>query len=57
MGFLDNEIVALMGAHTIGRAFRDRSGVCENASGDQGATSYTCIKSSSKVYKIVVLFY
>jgi len=28
MGFTDAEIVALSGAHTIGRAFKDRSGTC-----------------------------
>lgn len=28
MGFNDQEIVALSGAHTIGRAFKDRSGTC-----------------------------
>lgn len=28
MGFDDQEIVALSGAHTIGRAFKDRSGTC-----------------------------
>lgn len=35
------DIVALIGAHTIGRGFKDRSGVCGYASGDQGATQYT----------------
>merc|ERR1719499_2190802 len=33
MGFNDQEIVALSGAHTLGRAFNDRSGVCPEKSG------------------------
>ena len=41
MGFSNRDIVALCGAHTIGRAFKDRSGVCPYMSGDQGATAYT----------------
>ena len=41
MGFSNRDIVALCGAHTIGRAFKDRSGVCPYMSGDQGATIYT----------------
>ena len=41
LGFDSEETVALMGGHTLGRAFKDRTGVCEHASGDQGATSYT----------------
>jgi len=32
MGFNDQEIVALSGAHTLGRAFKDRSGVCPEKS-------------------------
>lgn len=39
MGFTDQEIVALSGAHTIGRAFKDRSGTCPFASGQP--TNYT----------------
>ncbi len=42
MGFDDREIVALSGAHTIGRAFKDRSGTVENVSGEKGASKYTC---------------
>ena len=41
MGFSSREVVALCGAHTIGRAFKDRSGVCAYSSGDRGATRYT----------------
>jgi L-ascorbate peroxidase len=47
LGFSNREIVALCGAHTIGRAFQDRSGVCPFSSGDQGATSYTKLTSSA----------
>lgn len=52
MGFKNKEIVALCGAHTLGRAFKDRSGVCEFASGDANATKYTnqnwCAKADGK---------
>jgi hypothetical protein len=41
LGFNDQEAVALCGAHTLGRAFNDRTGVCPFFSGDQGATEYT----------------
>ena len=41
LGFDSAETVALMGGHTLGRAFKDRTGVCEYASGDQGAARYT----------------
>mmetsp|Transcript_6455 Transcript_6455/g.8747 ORF Transcript_6455/g.8747 Transcript_6455/m.8747 type:complete len:329 (-) Transcript_6455:545-1531(-) len=41
MGFSDQEIVALSGAHTIGRAFKDRSGTTEYESGGAG-TRFTC---------------
>jgi hypothetical protein len=49
MGFKNREIVALCGAHTIGRAFKDRSGVCAYASGDLSATKYTKQNSIAKV--------
>jgi len=44
MGFDDQKIVALSGAHTIGRAFKDRSGVCDFLSGAAGGTGtkFTC---------------
>jgi L-ascorbate peroxidase len=41
MGFDDEEIVALSGAHTIGRAFAERSGTTAHGMGAQGATKYT----------------
>lgn len=41
MGFDDREIVALSGAHTMGRAFKERSGVVDNGYGNGGATPYT----------------
>lgn len=49
MGFTNRDIVALLGAHTIGRAFKERSGVCENSSGDQGATIYTRSSSTHNI--------
>eukprot|EP00471_Norrisiella_sphaerica_P004259 CAMPEP_0184487468 /NCGR_PEP_ID=MMETSP0113_2-20130426/10132_1 /TAXON_ID=91329 /ORGANISM="Norrisiella sphaerica, Strain BC52" /LENGTH=321 /DNA_ID=CAMNT_0026869797 /DNA_START=18 /DNA_END=983 /DNA_ORIENTATION=+ len=42
MGFNDREIVALSGAHTLGRAFKERSGVVENGYGEETATKFTC---------------
>ncbi|CAM9966899.1 unnamed protein product, partial [Sphacelaria rigidula] len=42
MGFSDQEIVALSGAHTIGRAFKDRSGTTKYHYGDKGSTKFTC---------------
>ena len=36
MGFDDEDIVALSGAHTLGRAFKERSGVVENGYGGFG---------------------
>ena len=49
LGFSSREIVALCGAHTIGRGFRDRTGVCPFSSGDRGATQYTRLTSLAKV--------
>merc|ERR1719310_684022 len=45
MGFSDQEIVALSGAHTIGRAFAERSGACPFGYSDNKASKYT--KSTS----------
>merc|ERR1712087_524297 len=41
MGFGDREIVALSGAHTMGRAFKERSGTTENGYGWKKGTKYT----------------
>lgn len=41
MGFTDQEIVALSGAHTVGRAFIERSGTCPFGYTDEKATTYT----------------
>lgn len=41
MGFNDQEIVALSGAHTIGRAFKERSGTCPFGYGDKSASAFT----------------
>nr|ACE81819.1 ascorbate peroxidase [Oxyrrhis marina] len=49
MGFTDQEIVALSGAHTIGRAFKERSGTCPFGYMDNGASKYT--KSTSVARK------
>jgi L-ascorbate peroxidase len=38
-GFNDRDIVALSGAHTLGRAFKNRSGVVEN--GPSNPTTFT----------------
>lgn len=40
MGFSDRDIVALSGAHTVGRAFKERSGTSTYGYGSKG-TSYT----------------
>jgi hypothetical protein len=49
MGFNDQEIVALSGAHTLGRAFKNRSGIpgeqymlCLAVHGFQNAASLAC---------------
>jgi len=49
MGFNDQEIVALSGAHTVGRAFKERSGACPFGYGDASASKHT--KSTCKVRK------
>jgi len=41
MGFEDEGIVALSGAHTLGRAFHERSGTTEHGYGDAKASKYT----------------
>lgn len=41
MGFDDKDIVALSGAHTVGRAFATRSGTCPFGEGPQSASKYT----------------
>mmetsp|Transcript_86848 Transcript_86848/g.263369 ORF Transcript_86848/g.263369 Transcript_86848/m.263369 type:complete len:200 (-) Transcript_86848:82-681(-) len=41
MGFDDEGITALSGAHTLGRAFKERSGTVENGYGDATASKYT----------------
>lgn len=41
MGFDDEGIVALSGAHTIGRAFKERSGTVDFGYGDAKASPYT----------------
>lgn len=47
-GFDDQEIVALSGAHTIGRAFKERSGTVDNGYGEAGATKFTCPMASAR---------
>ena len=41
MGFDDREIVALSGAHTIGRAFAERSGTVSEGYGPKKGSVYT----------------
>lgn len=41
MGFSDAEIVALSGAHTLGRAFKERSGAVSEGYGKDAATRFT----------------
>lgn len=50
LGLSARDFTALCGAHTLGRAFSDRSGVCprQHSSGDQGATKYTRLTSTAK---------
>jgi len=45
MGFDDKDIVALSGAHTLGRAFKERSGVVQEGYGEANGCVYT--KSSA----------
>jgi hypothetical protein len=52
MGFTNREIVALCGGHTLGRAFKERTGVCSHSSGEQGSTQYTRQKSIVKVLSV-----
>ena len=48
MGFSDQEIVALSGAHTLGRAFKERSGTTHNSYGAKGGTAYTSGQSVAR---------
>jgi len=41
MGFTDQEIVALSGAHTLGRAFKERSGTVDEGYGEANACPFT----------------
>lgn len=47
MGFNDQEIVALMGAHSLGRAHKDRSGF-------DGPWTHTPTRMSNQFYKLLV---
>jgi L-ascorbate peroxidase len=49
LGLNNRETVALCGGHTLGRAFKDRTGVCAFSSGDQGATIFTQPTACAKV--------
>ena len=46
LGFSNREIVALCGAHTLGRAFGDRSGACLHVSGPQVSARYMLSKEA-----------
>merc|ERR1719498_1277403 len=48
MGFNDEEIVALSGAHTLGRAFKERSGTCPFGYGESSGTKYTNSKNTAR---------
>eukprot|EP00924_Labyrinthula_sp_SR-Ha-C_P016469 augustus_masked-scaffold_6-processed-gene-4.9-mRNA-1 protein AED:0.11 eAED:0.11 QI:0/0/0/1/1/1/2/0/814 len=48
MGFNEQEIVALSGAHTLGRAFKERSGVTENGYGSKKGTKYTSGETAAR---------
>ena len=49
--------MALLGAHTLGRAFSERTGVCTHSSGEQGGTQYTRMSSEPMVrLNSIVLF-
>jgi L-ascorbate peroxidase len=52
LGLTTQEAVVLCGAHTIGRAFKDRTGTCPFASGDQGASKYT--KSTTEIEGVAI---
>ncbi len=52
LGLNNRETVALCGAHTLGRGFKDRTGVCPFSTGDQGATAYTNPTSIAKVGRL-----
>lgn len=41
LGLNNRDAVALCGAHTIGRAFKNRTGVCDSLSGDGNGPIYT----------------
>ena len=56
LGLNNRETVALCGGHTLGRAFKDRTGVCMFSSGDQGATIYTQPTACAKV-SVVCMYY
>ncbi len=59
MGFTNREMVSLCGAHTLGRIFRERTGILEHfdgnqfgeqrhCSGEQGSTKYTRLTAVAK---------